>query len=67
MQQVFKLQQDIEHLAVADGERNITLDSICFKPLDKDCATQSIFTYYLDDSNLLNATDYINRIAVCTR
>lgn len=67
MQQIFRLQQDIERLTVADGNRNITLDSICFKPLDKECATQSIFTYYLDNANLLNASDYINRIAVCTR
>lgn len=68
MLQVLRLQQAIEGLTVKDGNnRSITLDSICFKPLDKDCATQSIFTYFMDDETKVSADDYVRRISVCTR
>lgn len=67
--QVFDLQKELESLSVMNPSsgRKITLENICFKPLDKDCATQSIFTYFLDDVNLIRAANYAERIEVCTR
>ena len=66
--EVFRLQQQLESLEAKgpDGQR-ITLQDICYKPLDKECATQSIFTYFLGNESLISDPDYINRIVVCTR
>lgn len=65
---VFNLQKRLESLEVSNSRGvKITLDSICFKPLDKDCATQSIFTYFLDDVDLIQSANYAERIEVCTR
>lgn len=66
--EVFRLQQQLESLAAkGPNGQKITLKDICYKPLDKECATQSIFTYFLEDESLIREPDYINRIAVCTR
>ncbi|KAI1290194.1 NPC intracellular cholesterol transporter 1 [Halotydeus destructor] len=65
--EVFKLQESIEHLSVQNGIRNVTLNSVCYKPLGNKCATQSIFTFFLDDEKNIRASDYIGRIAICTR
>lgn len=67
LMQAFRLQQQVEKLVVQDGNKNVTLDSICFKPLEKECATQSVFTYFLDEERNILAEDYIRRVAVCTR
>lgn len=68
MMKVFDLQKSIEAISVegADG-KVVTLDRICFKPLDKDCATQSIFTYFLDNKTYIERDDYPSRISTCTR
>lgn len=68
MLQVFRLQKELESLTVkgSDG-KSIRLDDICFKPLEKECATQSIFTYFLEDESLISDPDYAQRIEVCTR
>lgn len=65
--QVFGLQKQIESLSVVNRGKKISLDSICFKPLDRDCATQSIFTYFLDQEELIQDPNYAERIEVCTR
>jgi len=65
--QVFNLQKQIESLNVVNRGKKISLDSICFKPLDRDCATQSIFTYFLDEEELIQDANYAERIEVCTR
>lgn len=68
MLQVFQLQKQLESLTARGSEgRSIRLDDICFKPLDKECATQSIFTYFLEDESLIRDKDYAQRIEVCTR
>ena len=68
MLQVFRLQKQLESLTVeGPNGRTIRLDDVCFKPLDKDCVTQSIFTYFLEDEALIRDRDYAQRIEVCTR
>lgn len=68
MLKVFDLQKSIESITVTGANgRPITLDSICFKPLDKDCATQSLFTYFLDNKTYIEREDYPSRISTCTR
>lgn len=65
---VFKLQKSIEKLVYkSPNGREIMLDDICFKPLGKECATQSIFTYFLDDERYIIEPNYAERIEVCTR
>lgn len=68
MLDVFKLQKDIESL-VYQGPNGtlVTLQDICFKPLGSECATQSIFTYFLDDESNILSPNYVERIEVCTR
>lgn len=69
--QAFKLLRDIESLTATDpldpSRAPVSLDSICFKPLAKDCATQSIFTYFLDDEKYIKMSDYPKRISTCTK
>jgi Niemann-Pick C1 protein len=66
--EVFNLQKSLESLEVINSKGSkISLDSICFKPLDKDCATQSVFTYFLDDVKHIQDPNYVERIEVCTR
>lgn len=66
--EIFDLQKRIESLSVKNSlGRNVTLETICFKPLDKECATQSIFTYFLDDVMNIQDNNYAERIEVCTR
>ena len=68
MLKVFDLQKSIEAITVLGTHGTpITLDSICFKPLDKDCATQSVFTYFLDNKTYIERDDYTSRISTCTR
>lgn len=68
MLKVFQLQKSIEAITVPGSDGTlITLDSICFKPLDKDCATQSVFTYFLDNKTYIERDDYTSRISTCTR
>ena len=68
MLQIFRLQKQLESLTVRGSNgKSIRLDDICFKPLDKECATQSIFTYFLEEESLIRDADYAQRIEVCTR
>ena len=68
MLKVFDLQKSIEAITVSGTYGTpITLDSICFKPLDKECATQSVFTYFLDNKTYIERDDYTSRISTCTR
>jgi Niemann-Pick C1 protein len=68
MLKIFRLQKELESLTVKGSNgKSIKLDNICFKPLEKECATQSIFTYFLDDESLITSPDYTERIEVCTR
>lgn len=68
MLQVLELQKQLESLTARGSEgRSVRLDDICFKPLDKECATQSIFTYFLEEESLIRDPDYAQRIEVCTR
>ncbi|RWS15995.1 Niemann-Pick C1 protein-like protein [Dinothrombium tinctorium] len=67
MKEVFRLQQAIENLRAYDGDREIKLNDICFKPTDTACATQSVFTYYLNDFNELDQKlHYLLKILICT-
>ena len=67
--EVFRLQKQLESLWVVNPKtgNKVTLDSICFKPMDKECATQSLFTYFLEDEKLIADPNYAERIEVCTR
>lgn len=65
---VFNLQQSIESLVyTAPNGTRVTLQDICFKPLGKECATQSIFTYFLNDESNIRSPNYLERIELCTR
>ena len=48
-----------------DGNINITLDNICYKPMGGYCATQSIFTYFHDDINRIQSENYLKQIQDC--
>ena len=69
--QAFWLLKNIENLRASDpmdsSKAPVSLKDICFKPLDKDCATQSIFTYFLDLESNIKKSDYLERISTCTR
>ena len=63
----FNLQQTIENLTAVDGDRTIHFEDICFKPLGNSCATQTIFTYYIDGVKELNDTNYLSKIITCPK
>ena len=57
-------------------EENITLSDICFKPVNQYCAIQSVFQYFQNSEELLNASrsdyfffygNYISHIDLCTK
>lgn len=65
---IFNLQRSIESLVYkAPNGAKVSLDDICFKPLGKECATQSIFTYFLNNESYILDANYGERIEVCTR
>ena len=68
LKEAFKLQLKIQNLtALNSNGKLISLNDICFKPLGEDCATQSIFTFFLDKLENLNPEAYLQKISDCTR
>ena len=67
--EAFDLQQKVLNITVVDEETNesISLNDICYKPLGGDCATQSIFTYYLDSKEQILKDNYLLKASYCTR
>ena len=67
--EAFDLQQKVLNISVIDEETNemIGLKDICYKPLGGDCATQSIFTYYLNDRKQILKDNFLSKASYCTR
>lgn len=65
-----QLYQAIVNLVAKRDGRPITLDKICYKPLgqDKDCASQSIFTFFSQDNlTAMAETSIRKKFLDCTR
>jgi Niemann-Pick C1 protein len=65
--EAFDLQEKVLNISVEVDGKNVTMNDICFKPLGGDCATQSIFTYYLDSKEELLKDNYLSKALNCTR
>lgn len=67
--QAFDLYQSIKNITaeynVDDIVDQITLEDICYKPLNSTCAVQSIFTYFGDNISEISGPDYLTRIQNC--
>jgi hypothetical protein len=69
LSEAFDLQRKVLEIIATDEDTNesIRLSDICYKPLGGECATQSIFTYYLDSKTELMKDTYLNKVVYCTR
>jgi Niemann-Pick C1 protein len=65
--EAFDLQQKVLNISVEVDGKSVTINDICFKPLGGDCATQSVFTYYLDSKEELLKDNYLSKASDCTR